>query len=84
MLPLGFNTPLRTLRETAMEVILQSCYELTPLAAQPINHHTPLQPERNEEIRRRYAAGETGAKLAREYGLSKSRIFRIIHWDGLS
>lgn len=65
-----------------MQVILQSFYGLAPLATKPISYHSPLQPERNEEIRRRYAAGESGSSLAREYGLSKARVFRIIHGSG--
>jgi DNA-binding XRE family transcriptional regulator len=34
---------------------------------------------RNEEIRDRAVAGEHQTKLAREYGLSKQRVWQIVH-----
>ena len=37
--------------------------------------------ERNREIARRYFAGETGAALAEEFGLSTPRISAIAHAD---
>jgi DNA-directed RNA polymerase sigma subunit (sigma70/sigma32) len=36
-------------------------------------------PTRDEIIRQRYLAGESGTDLAREYGLSAARISQIIH-----
>jgi hypothetical protein len=36
--------------------------------------------ERNEEIRRRYAADEDARKLAEEYGISIARLHQILHF----
>jgi Mor family transcriptional regulator len=49
-----------------------------PLSAFLISGETPKQTERNEEIRARYAAGESAADLAKEYRISVQRIHQIL------
>ena len=38
-----------------------------------------LPEERNQNIRARYAAGESQAQLARDFGISYQRIYQIIY-----
>lgn len=38
-------------------------------------------PDRNDEIRRRVAAGETQADLAREFGITRKRVSQIVHHE---
>ena len=46
---------------------------------QPIMPHNTPQPERNAEIRARYAEGEWNIRrLAREYGISNTRVHQIL------
>ncbi|MCC7205993.1 MAG: helix-turn-helix domain-containing protein [Anaerolineae bacterium] len=40
------------------------------------------KPERNAEIVRRYGAGETLSALAKHFGVSEQRVWRIIRRDG--
>ena len=70
--PTACLTPLQAVRR-----VLERLYDGIPLLStlQPIK--TPKQSERNAEIRRRYAAGESLLDLATEYGLSKQRIHQI-------
>jgi hypothetical protein len=44
----------------------------------PLTDHTPTKQERNDEIRSRYAAGETIITLAEAFGLSQQRVCQII------
>jgi hypothetical protein len=37
------------------------------------------QTERNDEIRRRYAAGESQRALASEFGIDRTRVQQIVH-----
>jgi Mor family transcriptional regulator len=50
----------------------------TPLPNEPQNNLVPAQTERNEELRARYEAGETGASIARAFGISEQRVNQII------
>jgi Mor family transcriptional regulator len=50
----------------------------TPFPNEPQNDLVPAQTERNEEIRARYEAGETGASLAQAYGISEQRVNQIV------
>jgi Mor family transcriptional regulator len=50
----------------------------TPFPTEPQNDLVPAQTERNEEIRARYAAGETRASLAQIFGISEQRVNQII------
>ena len=41
-----------------------------------VNHH---QTYRNQQITERFTAGESSYDLAKEFGLSRQRIYQIIH-----
>jgi Mor family transcriptional regulator len=56
-----------------MEMLYDTLYP-----TEPQNDLEPAQTERNEEIRARYEAGETGASLARAYSISEQRVNQII------
>jgi hypothetical protein len=43
----------------------------TPYPTEPQNDHIPEKADRNAEIIARHEAGETGASLARAYGISE-------------
>ena len=51
---------------------------VTPFPSEPQNDLVPAQTERNEEIRARYKAGETGPGLAQTFGISEQRVNQII------
>lgn len=57
--------------------IMEMLYD-TPYPTEPQNDLVPAQTERNEEMRARYEAGETGASLARAYCISEQRVNQII------
>ena len=44
----------------------------------PLTDHTPTKHRRNEEIRTRYAKGETVGYLARQFDISMQRVSQII------
>jgi Mor family transcriptional regulator len=50
----------------------------TPFPTEPRNDLVPEKAERNEEIRARYEAGETGASIAQAFGLSEQRVNQIV------
>ena len=50
----------------------------TPFPTEPQNDLVPAQTERNEEIRVRYDAGETGASIAQTFGISEQRVNQIV------
>src|SRR5258708_1175817 len=70
--PTACFTPLQAIRR-----ILYRLYEGIPLSSTVQPYKTQKRSERNTEIRRRYAAGETLVDLANEYSLSKQRIHQI-------
>jgi hypothetical protein len=47
-----------------------------PLA--PPSSHTPSKPARNQEIRQRYAQGETVVNLAAAFDVSPQRVSQIL------
>jgi DNA-binding NarL/FixJ family response regulator len=49
-----------------------------PFPTEPQNDLVPAQTERNEEIRARYKAGETGASIAQDLGISEQRVNQIV------
>ncbi|MBZ0304659.1 MAG: Hin recombinase [Anaerolineae bacterium] len=53
-------------------------YKDHPAPNYPVTDLNPPKSQRNEEIRHRYAAGETVPDLAREYGISEQRIHQIL------
>jgi Mor family transcriptional regulator len=56
---------------------MQMLYD-TPFPTEPQNDLVPAQTERNEEIRAGYEAGETGASIAKAFGISEQRVNQII------
>jgi hypothetical protein len=57
--------------------IMEMLYD-TPFPTEPQNDLVPAQTERNEEIRARYEAGETGVSIAQTFGISEQRVNQII------
>jgi hypothetical protein len=57
--------------------IMEMLYD-TPFPTEPQNDLVPAQTERNEEIRARYEAGETGAGIAQDFGVSEQRVNQIV------
>ena len=70
--PIACLTPLQAVRR-----VLYRLYDGIPLPSTLQPNKTQKQSDRNAEIRRRYAAGESLLDLATEYGLSKQRIHQI-------
>jgi Mor family transcriptional regulator len=56
-----------------MEMLYDTLYP-----TEPQNDLVAAQTERNEEIRARYEAGETGASIAQMFGISEQRVNQII------
>jgi Mor family transcriptional regulator len=50
----------------------------TPFPTEPQNDGIRVQAERNEEIRARYEAGETGANIAQAFDISEQGVNQII------
>jgi Mor family transcriptional regulator len=50
----------------------------SPFPETPRSDHTPEKSERNAEIVARHEAGETGADLARVFGISEQRVNQIV------
>jgi hypothetical protein len=57
--------------------IMEMLYD-TLYPTEPQNDLVAAQTERNEEIRARYEAGETGASIAQMFGISEQRVNQII------
>jgi len=70
--PIACLTPLQAVRR-----VLNRLYDGIPLPSTLQPNKTQKQSDRNAEIRRRYADGESLLDLANEYGLSKQRIHQI-------
>ncbi len=79
-LPLsGFRTrPCSTPSDASTIFIDWIYFGETPPDA-PISGETPRKNERNEEIRKRYAEGESIPELAKACGLSNARVHQILH-----
>src|SRR5258708_1698037 len=70
--PIACLTPLQAVRR-----VFYRLYDGVPLPSTLQPNKTQKQSERNAEIRRRHAAGESLVDLAQEYDLSKQRIHQI-------
>jgi len=64
--------------ETAISSLISRLYIDLPLPASPQSQATPKQADRNADIRARYAAGISVPELARDYGISKARVYQIL------
>ena len=58
--------------------IVEMLYD-TPFPDVPQNDLAVPKGERNAEIVARYQAGETGAEIARAFGISEQRVSQIVH-----
>jgi Mor family transcriptional regulator len=61
-----------------VQVLLARLYAFQPVPTKPLTTATPEEEERNAEIWTRYAAGMSVPALAREHGLTKTRIYQIL------
>jgi len=57
-------------------MLLMHFGQKAPIA--PLTGHTPGKPTRNQEIRARYAKGETIVTLATAYTISQQRVSQIL------
>jgi Mor family transcriptional regulator len=58
---------------------VEHLYAQIPLPKYPISGETPKQTQRNEQIRKRHADGESISELALAFNLSNARIHQLIH-----
>jgi hypothetical protein len=77
--PTGFDITRLPSLNSAIQRLLERHYRGIPLPSKPVNYKTPTKVARNDEIRDRFANGETIADLARDYDLTDQRVFQIIH-----
>src|SRR5205085_98428 len=64
--------------ESVIQHILAIFYLGQHPAEKPLNRKTPTLTERNLEIKEKHASGVSVADLAKEYGISVSRIHQIL------
>jgi Mor family transcriptional regulator len=64
---------------TAIQRVLDLLYHGTPRPTKPVLPEYLSKSELNEQIRARYATGESIADLAREYEISDQHVFQILH-----
>jgi hypothetical protein len=77
--PTGFDITRVPSMNTAIRRVLDLLYHGIPRPTQPVLPEYHSKVERNQQIRARYAAGESIADLAREYKISDQRVFQILH-----
>lgn len=78
MPPRGFQHLARSTIPVAVAALLARLYRNT-LQAKPQNFKTLREDERNEAIRARFASGENTIDLAKAFGISRKRVYQIIH-----
>ena len=76
--PRGYDTLANLTTSQAASRLLDWLYDGIPLPEVLQPNQTQPKRTRNEEIRERYAAGETLIALAKDYGISKQRVHQII------
>jgi hypothetical protein len=64
--------------EEAVFFLVNRLYPGSPTPPPPQSPSTPKKVDRNAEIRARYAAGMSVPDLAKEYGISKNRVYQIL------
>jgi len=64
--------------EEAVSALVNRLYPGSAAPSAPQSQSTPKKVDRNAEIRARYAAGMSVPDLAREYGISKNRVYQIL------
>ena len=63
----------------AMDRLVWRLYLGRIARSMPITDKTAIKSRRNDRIRARYEAGEGLSELAQIYGISKQRVWQIIH-----
>ncbi len=63
---------------TAVAVVLRLMYADKTILDKPASSMIPPKTERNQEIVRRYLAGERAVDLATEFGISVRRVNKLI------
>ena len=64
--------------EDAAQRILNLLYGDQPPSKFPISNLTPKKTRRNQELRQRYADGESVPDLAKAFGISEQRVHQIL------
>ena len=64
--------------ESAVQSVIARLYASQPLPTKPVSNATPKEEERNAEVWAKYASGMSVPALAREYGVTKTRIYQIL------
>jgi hypothetical protein len=77
-IPEGYEVIASALVERAVQRVLSQLYVGMNLPSGPIMDLIPFGEERNEEIYRRYLAGERAVDLAKDNGISLRRIYVLI------
>jgi hypothetical protein len=75
----GFDITRIPSMNTAIQRVLDLLYLGIPRPTTPVLPEYLSKLERNEQIRARYADGESIADLARAYQISDQRVFQILH-----
>jgi DNA-binding CsgD family transcriptional regulator len=78
MLLEGYEPTSRDSMGFAVEMVLWVMYADRPKPTRPASSMIPTKTERNQEIIRRYVAGERAIDLAREFGISVWRVNHLI------
>ncbi len=64
----------------AAQSILTLLYRGLEAPQEPISNKTAKKDKRNDEIRARYAAGDTIPELAKAFSISEQRVHQIVHY----
>jgi len=76
----GFDITRLPSLNAAIQHVLDLLYAGILRPTKPVIQKHISKSQHNEQLRTRYAAGESIADLAREYEISDQRVFQIIHY----
>src|SRR5260221_7682949 len=79
MVPAGFQPRSCSTPFEGSARIVWYIYRGLAMPTVPLSDKTPHKLTRNDEIRRGFASGESTEGLARYYGISRQRVYQIIH-----
>ena len=68
----------RSTTSSAAAILLSQLYDGLP-RPKPQNYKVRRLGDRNQEIRSRFAQGTDTIQLAKEYGISRKRVYQILH-----
>ena len=74
----GYDHVARSTVPIAGVALLSWLYKDT-LQPKPRNFKVPRREERNQAIRARFAHGQNSIDLAKAFGISRKRVYQIIH-----